>query len=153
MHEIVHEQFAVAPRFSANHDGVAESDATRVGGDDMSAPGGLSQFAALRERNPVNDQNPNPLTIPNTRPARISQVLRTKWNAVGKNEFFLSFGPLIGERQKIFECFLINHVGGGSSATSDKRAKSVKGQGKGEKTFSDLANVRKAEKGKMKDEG
>jgi hypothetical protein len=32
---------------------------------------------------------------------------------VGENKFFLRFGPLISDRQQLFECFLINHVGGG----------------------------------------
>lgn len=130
MHKIVDEQLAVAPRFRANDEGVAESDATRFRGDDTSAPGCLSQFAAFRERNPFNEQNSNPLTIHHPGPARISQVLRTEWSAVGENEFFLGFCPLVGQRQKVFECFLINHVGGGALATSDKRVKGVKGQGK-----------------------
>lgn len=123
MHEIVHEQFAVAPRFRANHDGVAQSDATRSRSDDTSALGGLSQFAAFRERNPFNEQNPNPFTIHHTGPARISHVLRTEWNAVGENEFLLGFCPLVSQRQKVFECFLINHVGGGALASRIKEQK------------------------------
>ena len=114
MHEIVDEQFAVAPRFRANHDGVAQTDATRFWSNDTSALGGLSQFAAFRERNFVNEQNPNALTIHHPGPARISQVLRTEWSAVGENEFLLCLGPLVSKRQKVFECFLINHVGGGA---------------------------------------
>lgn len=99
MHEIVHEQFAVAPRFRAHHDGVAQSDATRFWSDDTSALGGLGQFAAFRDRNALNQQNPNPLAIHHAGPARISQVLRTERSAVGENEFFLGFCPLIGQRQ------------------------------------------------------
>ena len=111
--KVVHEQFAVAPRFRANHDRVAEADATGVRSDDPSAPGGLSQFAVLRQRDAVDDQNPDALTILDAGPARISEVLRTEGNAVGENEFFLGFGPLISKRQKLLECFLVDHVGEG----------------------------------------
>jgi len=75
--QIVEEQFAVAPRFGANHDRVPDADATRVLGNDTGTPGDLSEFAALRQRNPVNNQDSNALTIPDTGQAGISQVLRT----------------------------------------------------------------------------
>jgi hypothetical protein len=129
MHEIVHEQFAVAPRFRANHDRMADSDATGVRGDDASALGGFSQVAGFRQWDPVDDQDPDPVTIPHTGPARISQLGWTKWNAVGKDEFFLGFSPLISERHELFECFLIDHVLGRAFGNHDKRARSVKGQG------------------------
>ncbi|MEY2490341.1 MAG: hypothetical protein QOC70_2283 [Verrucomicrobiota bacterium] len=110
VYKIVQEQFAVAPRFRANYDRVAESDATRVSGNDTSAPSRVSQFAAFRQRYPIDDQHSNALPILNTGPARILHVLRTQGRAVDENEFFLCFGPLISERQKLFECLLIDHV-------------------------------------------
>lgn len=77
MHEIMQEQFAVAPGFGANHDAVAEADATCVRADDMPAPGGLRQWAGLRQRNPIDKENANTLAVPHPGPARISELLRT----------------------------------------------------------------------------
>ena len=75
MNKIVQEQFAVTPRFRANHDRVADSDATRVRGDDTSAPSHVRQLAAFRQRDSIDDQHSNTLNIPNTGQARISHVL------------------------------------------------------------------------------
>lgn len=75
--QIVEEQFAVAPRFGANHDRVPDADTTRVLGNDLSAPSDLSEFAAFRERDPIDNQHSNALTIPDTGQTRISHVLRT----------------------------------------------------------------------------
>ena len=99
VHEIVHEQFAVAPRLAANHNRVPESDATRVLGNDLNASSGLRQFGVLRPRDPIDNQHSDAFTIPNTGQPRISQVLRTQWSAVGEDEFLLRFRPLISERQ------------------------------------------------------
>jgi len=110
VHEVVQEQFTVAPRFSPNYDRVAESNAPRVSGDDASASSGLSEFAALRQRDSIHDQHSYALTIPNTGEARIGHELRTQWRAMSESEFFLCLRPLISERQKVFECFLVNHV-------------------------------------------
>ena len=75
--QIVEEQFTVAPGFGANHDRVPDADATGVLGNDTSAPSDLSQFAAFRQRDPIDNQNSNALTILNTGQARIGHVLRT----------------------------------------------------------------------------
>jgi len=77
VHEIVHEQFAIAPRFGANHDRVAETDAAGVPGDDMSAPSRLGQVTAFRQRNAIDDKDSDALTVPDTGPARIRHLLRT----------------------------------------------------------------------------
>ena len=113
MDEIVQEQFTVAPRFGANQNGVAEYDATLVLRDNASAPGGLRQLAALRQRDSPDDQHAHALAIPNPSQAGIGQVLRVKGNSVGQNEFFLLFGPLISKGQKLFEGFLVDHGDGG----------------------------------------
>jgi hypothetical protein len=34
-----------------------------------------------------------------------------KRSAAGKDEFFLRLGPRMSERQKLLECFLVDHVG------------------------------------------
>jgi hypothetical protein len=75
MDEIVQEQFAIAPRFRTNDNRVTDSDATRVLGDNMSAPNRVSQLAAFRQRDPIDDQHSNALNIPNPGPARVGHVL------------------------------------------------------------------------------
>jgi len=75
MDKIVQEQFAITPRFRTNNDRVTDSDAARVLGDDTSAPSRLSQLAAFRQRDPIDDQHSNALNIPNTGPARVSDVV------------------------------------------------------------------------------
>lgn len=77
VHKIVQEQFAIAPGIGANDDGMAKSDATRVRGNDLRTPRGLRQFAALRQRNSIDDQNSDALKIANPGKARIGLVLRT----------------------------------------------------------------------------
>lgn len=129
--EIVQEQFAVPPRFRANDDGVAESDAPRVFGDDAGVPGGLSQGAIFRQRDPIDDQDSNALDIPDPGQARISHELRTQWSAVGENEIFLRFRPFISDGQKLFEGFLIDHVVEGYAEQGGKsnwRARSSEGR-------------------------
>lgn len=132
VHEIVQEQFAVTPCFRADHDRVADSDATRVLGDNMSAPNRVSQLAAFRQRDSIDDQHSNALNIPNPGQARVSHVLCTQGSAVGENEFFLRFRPLISERQKLFECFLIDHVVegclGDERGNSKRRKRSSEGK-------------------------
>jgi len=127
VHEIVHEQFAVAPGLRANDDCMAEADATCVLGDNMGTPGRLGQFSAFGQRDAIDDQHSNALTIPDTGLARIRHLLRTERSAVGENEFFLGFRPLISDRQKLFEGFLIDHeaagVNWGRARKEQKRCK------------------------------
>ena len=75
MDEIVQEQFAITPRLRTNDDRVTDSDATRIRGDDTSAPSRVGQLADFRQRDPIDHQHSNALNIPNTGPARVSHVL------------------------------------------------------------------------------
>lgn len=77
MDEIMHEQFAIAPRFRTNDHRVTDSDATRVRSDDASAPSSVSQIAAFRQRDSIDEQHSNALNIPNTGQTRVSHVLCT----------------------------------------------------------------------------
>jgi hypothetical protein len=77
VHEIVQEQFAIAPGIGASDDGMAKSDATRFRGNDLRASRGLRQFAAIRQWDSIDDQNSDALTIANSGKARIGLVLWT----------------------------------------------------------------------------
>ena len=77
VHEVVQKQFAITPSISTNDDGMAKSDTTRVVSDNTSAPGGCSQFAVLRQWNPIDNQDSDALRIPNTGQMSIGQVLWT----------------------------------------------------------------------------
>ena len=75
MDKIVQKQFAITPRFRTNDDRVTDSDATSLRGDDTSAPSRVSQLAAFRQRDSIDDQHSDALNIPNTGQARVSHVL------------------------------------------------------------------------------
>jgi len=75
VNKIVQKQFAITPGFRANYDCVAHSHATRVLRDNMSAPSRVSQLAAFRHWDAIDDQYSNALNIPNPGQARVSQML------------------------------------------------------------------------------
>lgn len=113
VNELMQEQLPVAPAIAANDDPMANGDAAGSVGDDEAAPGGFGQFCIIRERNAIDDQHFNPVSISNADPPRIGEVGFPQGRAAGEDEFLLGLGPLISERQKLFECFWIDHVGGG----------------------------------------
>ena len=109
VHEIVQEQFAIAPGIGANDDGIAEAYAPCIVGDYAGASRRLRQFRIVWQRNAIDNQHAHAGTIPNASPARILRLPWGQGSAAGKDEVFLCFRPLISEWQKVFECFLIDH--------------------------------------------
>ena len=89
---------------------MADGHAATGRGNDLGILRGRGQLFIVRQRNPIDDQDSNTGTILHADTARIGDLPRSQGNAARENEFFLSFGPLTSKRQKVLECFLINHV-------------------------------------------
>ena len=106
--QIMHNELAIAPGIDPNDEGVSESNAARILGDNAGAPGGFGQVGMGRQRNTVDHEQTDPGTVLDSRPDSVFGITRVQGNTAGENKFLLRLSPLICDRQKSFECFLID---------------------------------------------
>jgi len=104
------EQLAVLPAIGADDDPVADGNATRSIGDDLSAAGGFGQFFVIGKRNAIDDKHTHPIGILHADAAGVGQLVGGKRGAVLENVSFLLFRPLIREGGEAFEFFLVDHT-------------------------------------------
>jgi hypothetical protein len=74
VHQLVKEQLAIAPAIGTDDNPMADGYAARSVGDDMSAPRRLRQFLIIRQRNPIDHQHSDTVTILNACSTRIFQL-------------------------------------------------------------------------------
>ena len=103
------EQFAVLLAIPPDDNAVPDGHAAGCIGDDLSAPRCLSQLLIVRQRDPIDDQDPHAGRILNAASVCIGELPRGKRSAVFEDKVLLHFGPRINKWRQAFEFFLINH--------------------------------------------
>jgi hypothetical protein len=127
--EIVQKKLAVAPGVGPNDDGVAEADASRIVCEYAGASRRFRQLRIVGQRNPIHHQNSDAVVILNAGPARVCRFAYPQRRAMGENEIFLCFGPLVSKWEKVLKRFLINHAGDAELGVSQEIARGGPGEG------------------------
>src|SRR6267378_927977 len=120
MHQLVYEQFAIAPGIGSNDDGVTDRDGAARVRDDLRSASCLSQLGVFRQRHAINGQNSDPTDIFYADLVSVGDLAPWKRASVLENEIFNVARPLKSERKKLFECFLIDH-GTGTLTCQEKQ--------------------------------
>jgi hypothetical protein len=76
---------------------------------DLRSAGRLSQLRFFRQRHAINGQNSDTTDIFHADLASVGDLAPRKRASVLENEILNISRPLKSERQKLFECFVINH--------------------------------------------
>jgi len=95
--KIVQDQFTVVPSVDANNEGVTETHATCVFGDDTDASRCFGQLRVFGQRKAIDHQYSDPVPILHAGEFGIVRVPRPQWITAREDEFFLRFGPIVGE--------------------------------------------------------
>jgi hypothetical protein len=125
MHQLVYEQFAIAPGIGSNDHGVTDRDGAAPVRDNLRSARHLSQLRVFRQRHAIDGQNSDPTDILHADLASVRDLAPRKRASVLENEIFNVSRPLQSERKKLFECFLINH--GKGTLTYQEKQKPCKG--------------------------
>jgi len=108
--QLMHNQFAVLPAISPNHNSITDGYAAAGIRNDLRPLRRLRECFIVRKRNSVDHQDSHPRRDLHANPPRIRQLPRPERGAMFENESFLRLGPFTGNRRQKFEFFLINHV-------------------------------------------
>ena len=109
MHQLVQEQFAIAPGIGSNDDGVTDRDGAAEVRYDLRSASRLSQLRFFRQRHAIDGQNSDTRDLFHADLASVGDLAPPKRTSMLENEIFNISRPLKSERQKLFECFLIDH--------------------------------------------
>ena len=120
MHQLVHEQFPIAPGIGSNDDGVTDRDGAAGVRDDLRSASRLSQLGVFRQRHAINGQNSDTRELFYADLVSVGDLAPRKRASVLENEIFNISRPLKSERKKLFECFLIDH-GTGTLTCQEKQ--------------------------------
>jgi hypothetical protein len=124
MHQLVQEQFAIAPGIGSNDDGMTDRDGAARLRDDLRSARCFSQLRVFRQRHSIDGQNSDTTDILHANLVSVGDLAPRKRASVLENEIFNVSRPLKSERQKLFECFLIEH--GTGTLTCEEKQKPCK---------------------------
>ena len=124
----------VSPGIDSNDEGVAEPDTPCILGHNTGSPGGLGQSRMSRQRDAIDNEHAHAGTVLDAYFAGVFQVTHAQGYAPIEDELFLRFSPLICNRQKTFECFLVDDWHRESPV---KKQEPCKGRRKKTKNFRD----------------
>jgi hypothetical protein len=124
MHQLVQEQFAIAPGIGSNDDGMTDRDGAARVRYDLRSARCFSQLRVFRQRHSIDGQNSDTTDIFYADLVSVGDLAPRKRASVLENEIFNISRPLKSERQKLFECFLIEH--GTGTLTCEEKQKPCK---------------------------